>query len=566
LAKAVAQGCPDVGILATSRERLNIDHEQLLPVGPLDPAGPAIELFHARAKALDPTFDPDQHRDDVAEICRRLEGIPLAIELAAGQTRSLTPADLRARLDDRLRLLVGGRRTAAGRQQTIRATIQWSYDLLGPDERVLLEQLSVFAGPFDLAAVEAVAHARADTGLTGLVERSMVVVESGPFGRRFRLLDTVRQFVLELLELDDDVQNPTPERHARWCADQVSRVRQCLTGAAEAEGVARLSELWPNLRAAISWAFATSADDLTDALARPIVTELPLRGRQEIGEWAERIIARTPERDRRAFWSVWAAERCVQNGHKDRRPVEPDHPLGRYAAAYLSGDPHGVVRCLPDAVEELDRVGESHLARFLPLMSAGPWLSTGQFHEVDAAVTTAVERLRDHGPPTQLHWALQILAYSASFQQRHEDADRYLDEAAAIAVPAGTLSANGLVRARSAFRRGERQEALDLLAAYVDEQLDTNNVVAASVVCVEFITMMARMDRLDEAAHMLGYLEAINDFGTLAVRTLVADAAAKITEDHEARVAGRRLDDRHALAYMRDVLRVDPGLSRSYRG
>jgi hypothetical protein len=91
-------------------------------------------------------------------------------------------------------------------------------------------------------------------------------------------------------------------------------------------------------------------------------------------------------------------------------------------------------------------------------------------------------------------------------------------------------------------------------------------VVAASVVSIEFIAMMARLDRLDEAAHMLGYLEAINDFGALAARTLVADAAAKIPETDEARVEGRRLDDRQALAYMRDALRVDPGLSRSYRG
>src|SRR6185295_12514159 len=124
--------------------------------------------------------------------------------------------------------------------------------------------------------------------LTNLVERSMVVVESGPFGRRFRLLDTVRQFAAELLH---EPQNATATRHARWCADQVSRVSQCLTGTAEAEGVDRLAELWPNLRAAIAWACAASDWALADALARPIVTELPLRGRQEIGEWAEKIIA-----------------------------------------------------------------------------------------------------------------------------------------------------------------------------------------------------------------------------------------------------------------------------------
>jgi predicted ATPase len=572
LAEAVAQGCPDVGVLATSRERLNVAGEQLMPVGPLDPAGPAVDLFHARALALDPTFDQARHRDDVEEICRRLDGIPLAIELAAGQTRSFTPADLRLRLDDRLRLLIGGRRTGPARQQTMRAAIQWSYDLLGPAERDLLERLSVFAGPFDLTAAEAVgATGSVDTTLAGLVERSMVIAAAGPFGRRFRLLDPVRHFAAELLAQHEPA-GRFAERHARWCARQVADIHRYLTGPAEAEGVARLAELWPHLRAAVAWACATQDWALADALVRPVAMELPMRGRQEIGEWAESIIAVTPEQNDglRAFWWVWAVERRMQNGDRDVQP-NGDHPLARYARAYLSGDMQGVRQSLPAATAELDRWEERHLARFLVLMSAGSWLGTGQFHEVDAAIGALLERYRSHGPPTLLHWCLQTLAYSAAFQQRPEDADRLLDEAAAVAVPAGTLSADQLVQARSAFRRGERARAIELMLAYVDQQLDTHNVVAASVVSIDFITMMARLDRLDEAAHMLGYLEEINEFGALAARTLVADAATRIAAStngatEATRAAGRRLDDRAALAYMRDVLRVDPGLCRSYRG
>jgi DNA segregation ATPase FtsK/SpoIIIE-like protein len=160
-------------------------------------------------------------------------------------------------------------------------------------------------------------------------------------------------------------------------------------------------------------------------------------------------------------------------------------------------------------------------------------------------------RYRAQGPPTLLHWALQTLAYSASFQGRTEEADELFDEAAAVDVPDRTLSAGDLVQARTLFRRGQRQRAFQTLRSYVQEQLDTDNVIAASVVAIEFITMMAAINRLSEASHILEYLKTANDFGALAAETLVADAAAKLTADPE---TGPRLDDRQALAYMRAVL------------
>ena len=162
LAHAIAQGCPMVRVLATSREALGIDDEQLLPVAPLDPAGPAAELFNERARAVCVTFDAAASRADVEEICRRLDGIPLAIELAAARSRTLTPPDLVARLGDRLRLLTGGRRTSAERHRTLRATIGWSYDLLTRPQQVLVRRLSIFAGPFDVAAAGSVAADTAD--------------------------------------------------------------------------------------------------------------------------------------------------------------------------------------------------------------------------------------------------------------------------------------------------------------------------------------------------------------------------------------------------------------------
>ena len=190
LAHAVAEGCPNVRILATSREGLGLRDEQLIVVAPLEPAGPGVELFNERASAASQTFDPSASRDDVEEICRRLDGVPLAIELAAARTGNLSPADLVERLDDRLRLLTGGRRASVERHRTLRATIQWSYDLLTPPQQAMFQCLSIFAGTFDRLAAAAIV---ADTDLDlvarlvdvddllgDLVDRSMLIVESGP--------------------------------------------------------------------------------------------------------------------------------------------------------------------------------------------------------------------------------------------------------------------------------------------------------------------------------------------------------------------------------------------------
>ncbi|MEV2269922.1 AfsR/SARP family transcriptional regulator [Nonomuraea africana] len=565
LVQAIVAGCSQVRVLATARERLAVAGEQVLVVEPLDPAAGA-ELFHARALAADRTYDARAHHRHVEEICRRLDGIPLAIELAAARTISHRPVDLVARLDDRLRV-TGGRRTGAARHRTLRAAIQWSYDLLTPAEQTLFQRLSVFTAPFDLSAAEAVADEQDVDDLLGdLVERSMVTVAFGPSGRRFRLLETMRQFAAEHLR-EHGHTDLAAERHARWCLREVTHIHRLLTGPGEIEGVARLGDLWANLRAAVTWACAAGDPRLADALVRPVVTELPLRGRQEIGGWAEHILASTSaaDQDLRAFWLVWVAERYTQNanpaGYRDvaDRCGEPGRPLSRYAHAYAAGDGEALRRYLPDAMADLRRQDEQYLAAFLDMTSAGTLLGIGRFEQVDTSVSALADRYRLHGPPTLLHWALQTLGYSASFQGRHDEADRYFDEAARVDVPAGALSANKTTEARSAFRRGDRLRAFQLLRSHIDDLLETDNVIAASVICIEFINMMAAIDRITEAARMLGYLEAANDFGALAARTLVTEAADKIAasvrhSSDPAPASVRHIDDRTALMYMRDVL------------
>ena len=171
-ATAIAEGCPDVRILATSREGLGVVGERLMVVSPLEPSGPGVELFVQRALAVMPGLDIAADHELVVEICRRLDGVPLAIELAAARTKTLSPADLIDRLDNRLRLLSGGRRTSVERHRTLRATVQWSYDLLAPADQLLFRRLSVFAGPFRPERRGAGGHGQRPSGLPPLATGS----------------------------------------------------------------------------------------------------------------------------------------------------------------------------------------------------------------------------------------------------------------------------------------------------------------------------------------------------------------------------------------------------------
>ena len=186
-------------------------------------------------------------------------------------------------------------------------------------------------------------------------------------------------------------------------------------------------------------------------------------------------------------------------------------------------------------------------------------MNTGRFSELDDYVSALAARYRAQGPPTLLYVALSMLGYSALLQGKPDLADRFFDEAVSVDVPDRTVSVNKPIEARAAFRRGNRSAAFRILRAYVDELLETDYPDLATNAAVEFINMMATIDRLPAAARVLDYLAAAGDFGALAARTLVADAAARIAAGAERipdqdRSPEPRLDARHALTYMRDVL------------
>jgi predicted ATPase/DNA-binding winged helix-turn-helix (wHTH) protein len=236
LGEAVLRAGAGIRVLATSREALRTEGEHLYPVPPLSiPADgtpaeqmaehSAVQLFLARATAAEPDFPTDDNSLAISGLfCRRLDGIPLAIELAAARAVTLGMDVLAARLDDRLKLLGGGRRTALSRHQTLGATLDWSYELLTAMEQAVLRRLSILAGSFDIDAATCVApDDDLDAGavvehVAELVTKSLLVSEAAGASRRYRLLDTTRAYALEKLGTGEERQNAA-RRHARYCRD-----------------------------------------------------------------------------------------------------------------------------------------------------------------------------------------------------------------------------------------------------------------------------------------------------------------------------------------------------------
>ncbi|MGW7541189.1 BTAD domain-containing putative transcriptional regulator [Streptomyces sp. NPDC054770] len=261
LAARLLERCPDLTILATSREPLGVPGELLRPVEPL-PEPVALRLLADRGAAARPGFTvgaDDETAAACAEICRRLDGLPLAIELAAARLRMLTPRQIADRLDDRFRLLTSGSRTVLPRQQTLRAVVDWSWDLLDAGERDVLGRLSVFAGGCDLAAAEAVCGPAALDALGSLVDKSLVVAapsgEAGHGGMRYRLLETVAEYAGE--RLDESGGRAAAERaHLTYYRELARTTEPLLRGPGQRAAIARLQLEYENLRTALRHAIA----------------------------------------------------------------------------------------------------------------------------------------------------------------------------------------------------------------------------------------------------------------------------------------------------------------------
>ncbi len=254
IADQLLHNCPNIKIITSSREALGIDGETVYRVPSLKD-DESTRLFTERATKAEPRFQvTDENASFIAQICSRLDGIPLAIELAAARVKLLSPEQIAARLDDRFRLLTGGSRTALPRQQTLRALIDWSYQSLNEVEPRALHCLAAFSGGWSFEAAEAViGESEAMNGLLGLVHKSLVNVEEQDGASRYRFLETIRQYAMEkLVESGEAV--AVRDRHLEYVLNLAEQSQQGIFGTEITESLDRIEVEHDTLRAALEWA------------------------------------------------------------------------------------------------------------------------------------------------------------------------------------------------------------------------------------------------------------------------------------------------------------------------
>ncbi|MDT9693451.1 BTAD domain-containing putative transcriptional regulator [Streptomyces sp. P9(2023)] len=394
LAETLLTRCPRLRVLATSREPLGVPGETVRPVEPLPP-DPAHRLFAERARAVRPDFalaaeGAPGDEDAVDEICRRLDGLPLAIELAAARLRLLTPRQIADRLDDRFRLLTSGSRTVLPRQQTLRAVVDWSWDLLDAGERTLLRRLSVFAGGWDLAAAEALVPNAADP-LGALVDKSLVVATPTDDGEmRYRLLETIHEYAVERAAERPDVRAAAEAAHTAHYTALAERAEPLLRSREQLPWIRRIETDLDNIRAALHRTTVTAPDE---AAAHRLVLAIGwfwgLRNYRTEGlAWTERALRLGEDPDDPEDPRYWPRMRL--------RMLSFFLAVENRSPADLREDPElgALVRRVRDAFRERPGPRSAHFPGFL-------WPFTAYLTEdhtvIRAMLDAAVENCRRHG-------------------------------------------------------------------------------------------------------------------------------------------------------------------------
>ncbi|WP_137146167.1 adenylate/guanylate cyclase domain-containing protein [Mycolicibacterium sp. CR10] len=520
-----------VRVLATSREGLGLSGEQLWPVPSLDVrlgvASSAATLFIERARAVAPTFSlsGDDDATAVVEICHRLDGIPLAIELAASRIQSMTVTEVRDRIGDRFRLLVGGRR-GVERHQTLRHTVQWSYDLLDEDEKVLLSRVSVFAGGFDLPAATAVAGTGDDLPtadlLHALVRKSLILADRTAAVTRFSTLETVRQFAEERLaaygELDE-----ARTAHARYFAARESDVLALWDSPLQRESYSWLTVELPNLRTAFKWAAAHDDLDTAASIAVYSATLGYWLLQYEPATWAEEVSAAAERTGHPRLAQLYiAAAQCYMTGRVDaflryanagqtavrsRRfadvPVELE---GTLAGGYLTCvDAQRCLAWVDDAVERAGiRSPYIAAARVFALMYAGVP------DEAMAAADDLMAATEFESNPTVVRSALHAWGSSHRGSQP-EAAYRAVKRGLDVARGDGDRQLElvlGTQLASMAVNQADPIEALDYTAESIRSYFDSGSLSFVSGPLGILTGLLDRLGRFEAAATISGFADA----------------------------------------------------------
>jgi predicted ATPase len=480
--------CPGVVLLATSREALGVAGEQVWPVRPLSEAD-ATALFVQRARATQPDFRPDRDTEaSVAEICRRLDGLPLAIELAAARMRVMNAAEMARRLDEE-RLRVPGSRTAQPRHRSLAAAIDWSYRLLSPREQELFVRLSVFAGGADLAAVQAVcavpAAAETDTleQLTALIDKSMVFTESLPGGTRYRLLETLRAYGRERLPDDDDLAG----RHTTYFVRLAEDAARGVQGRDERMWVERTMPDQDNLRAAFEWAMAARDADLAMRLVASLPEVSQIRLGYEPAAWAERALELAPVDHPLYVAGVGAAARGAWN--------VGDFARARRLAARAAGRTPG---------RGAARSGyPADVAADVDLYEGD---ATSALRHYAAQVSAA----RRNGDPIRLVWTLYYVAICHAVRRQPQLGAAAAEECLAVAEATANPTARSMARYALGLvlKKSEPHRALALFDEAADLAASVHNFWWQGIALMEAAaTRAVHAERADAARDLLEVLD-----------------------------------------------------------
>lgn len=449
LAFRLLAACPELRILATSREALGITGESLHPLPPLE-IDQAVRLFADRAAAVRPGFTVD---DAVRRICAALDGLPLAIELAAARLRTLTTGEVESRLDDRFRLLSKGSRAAPPRHQTLRAVVEWSWELLDPAEQVLARRLAVFDGGATISSAAAVCGGSDDL-LTGLVDKSLVEVDAG----RYRMLDTIRAFCLERLT-EAGEHDRLRRAHAEYFRSLGRHADPQLRLAEQLTWLARLAAEHDNLLAALRWAVGA---DVPQALG--LVGALSwywyLRGvRGEIAPLASSLLDRVDPSagEEYVLCVLWSGGRLAAHVEHAQTimatmPGPVRQPYLMIGWALFAGPPEADAPRTPlqEWFERNDDPWIQGLLRF-GLGFTG-WYAGGALDDAEREGAAALELFRQTGDRWGLAQAVDALA---TFADARDDLARSLaltDEAADMIGQLGAVEELADLRCRRADR------------------------------------------------------------------------------------------------------------------
>ena len=477
LAESLLVHCPHLRVLTTSREPLGITGEALFPVEPLGlpPAGvtaagalayPAVRLFADRATAVRPGFVVT---DAAVGICRALDGMPLAIELAAARLRALTPEQVAARLTDRFRLLNAGSRTALPRHQTLRAVIDWSWELLDDAERALWRRLAVFSGSATLEAVEAVCAGQPGTDvldeLAALVDKSLVVADQDG---RYRMLETIKAYGLERLDESGDT-DTTRRAHARYFLRLARRADHHLRNRDQLEWLARLEADRDNLHAAARWAIGVGDSRLAIAFAAALGWYWWMGGRRAEGaEIALAALALPGDASRvvtaaatsiaalnvvAGLFELERGRRLLREGADLARGYEERHPVLSLIGPIsdLFCNPPAEDRAMPGLARLFDHP-DPWVRGVARVMYGHSELNLGQRdRDSEQHFTAALAEFRSLGDRWGAATTLAGLAHMTSTDGDHARAAAYFEQSLAELVPLGAAEDIPEMQARYAY-------------------------------------------------------------------------------------------------------------------